>query len=263
MLVILFLVGLFSSTIGAICGVGGGVIIRPVLDLLQFFDVTVITFLSGCTVLSMTTYSVLKNFKSQNIGVGDNNIKLLAIGAAIGGLLGKESFSLLLRVVEAKEIVGAVQSATLSAITLSTFLYVFLKHRIKTLEVHSKGHSVIIGLVLGLISSFIGIGGGPINVVALNYFYSMDTKTAARNSIFIIFCSQAVNLTLSILTCSIPSVRLSFLIAMIIGGILGGIIGNYVYSKMNNAGVDKLLLILIIFISITGAFNTYKYLAMV
>lgn len=50
----------FASVIGAICGIGGGVIIKPVLDSVGILDVTAISFLSGCTVLSMTTYSVLK-----------------------------------------------------------------------------------------------------------------------------------------------------------------------------------------------------------
>lgn len=55
----------FASVIGAICGIGGGVIIKPVLDSVGILDVTAISFLSGCTVLSMTTYSVLK--KKENM----------------------------------------------------------------------------------------------------------------------------------------------------------------------------------------------------
>ena len=52
----------FSACIaGAICGIGGGVIIKPVLDALGILDVASISFLSGCTVLSMTAYSVLRS----------------------------------------------------------------------------------------------------------------------------------------------------------------------------------------------------------
>ncbi|MEI3183290.1 MAG: sulfite exporter TauE/SafE family protein [Lachnospiraceae bacterium] len=39
-------------------------------------------------------------------------------------------------------------------------------------------------------SSFLGIGGGPINLVVLLYFFSMDTKAAAQNSLYIILFSS-------------------------------------------------------------------------
>ena len=39
-----FAVCFFSSIIGAICGIGGGVIIKPVLDALGAFPVSTINF---------------------------------------------------------------------------------------------------------------------------------------------------------------------------------------------------------------------------
>ena len=64
---IFFFICFFSSVIGAICGIGGGVIIKPVLDAFHVLDVATISFLSGCTVLSMTTYSVFKANKVGNL----------------------------------------------------------------------------------------------------------------------------------------------------------------------------------------------------
>ena len=59
MILIVFLVCFLASVVGAVCGIGGGVIIKPTLDALGILDVSTISFLSGCTVLSMTSYSVL------------------------------------------------------------------------------------------------------------------------------------------------------------------------------------------------------------
>lgn len=58
------------------------VIIKPLLDALGILSVSAISFLSGCTVLSMTTYSAVKSKVSGN---SKFNIKTgipLAIGAA-------------------------------------------------------------------------------------------------------------------------------------------------------------------------------------
>ena len=56
---IFFLICFLASAVGAVCGIGGGVIIKPVLDAFGILDVETISFLSGCTVLSMTAYAVL------------------------------------------------------------------------------------------------------------------------------------------------------------------------------------------------------------
>ena len=69
--IIYFVVSLLASISGAICGIGGGVIIKPVLDLLQTDSVATISFLSSFTVLAMSCYSVLKNLSN-----GENRIDL-------------------------------------------------------------------------------------------------------------------------------------------------------------------------------------------
>lgn len=61
MVVLFFAVSFLASIAGAICGIGGGVIIKPVLDMFGLASVSTISFLSGCTVLAMSIYSVGKN----------------------------------------------------------------------------------------------------------------------------------------------------------------------------------------------------------
>ena len=56
--ILIFLVCLTASTIGGICGIGGGVIIKPVLDALGVMSVSALQFLSGLTVLGMSMVSV-------------------------------------------------------------------------------------------------------------------------------------------------------------------------------------------------------------
>lgn len=44
MSVVVFLVSFLASTVGAVCGIGGGVIIKPMLDLLHIGSVQTISF---------------------------------------------------------------------------------------------------------------------------------------------------------------------------------------------------------------------------
>jgi len=61
---IYFTVILLSNTIGAISGMGGGVIIKPVLDLINFHSLTSIAFYSSIAVFTMSIFSTYKQYKN-------------------------------------------------------------------------------------------------------------------------------------------------------------------------------------------------------
>ena len=259
---ILFLIVSFlSSTVGAICGIGGGVIIKPVLDMLQMGAPATINFLSGCTVLSMSLYSVSKALRAGDSKVEMSTGTPLALGAALGGIAGKELFSAVKALFGGSPMVGGVQAVALGVITLGTLLYTLNKHRIPTRNVRNPIACVLIGLMLGIMSSFLGIGGGPINLVVLFYFFSMETKVAAANSLYIILFSQTANLLTILFTGSIPPFQLSALVLMVGGGIGGGIVGRKLNKKITSRTVDKLfigLMVVIVAICVYNSWNAFS-----
>ena len=254
-----FIVSLLASTVGAICGIGGGVIIKPVLDMLHLETVTVISFLSGCTVLSMTCYSV-----GRSVLAGERRVSLrtgtpLAVGAAVGGLLGKQLFSFIRGLFENQNTVGAVQAVCLAVITLGTLIYTVNKHRIRGKKVQNPAVCAVIGLALGVMSSFLGIGGGPINLVVLFYFFGMDTKTAAANSLYVILFSQLAGVLAAIATHEVPAFPWRALFLMVAGGIGGGIAGRALNRRMDEKTVDKLFIGLMAVIIGISVYNGWQY----
>jgi len=143
---------------------------------------------------------------------------------------------------------------------VGTLIYTINKARIATRATSSKAVCVVIGLLLGIMSSFLGIGGGPINLVVLGFCFSMDSKTAAANSLYIILFSQAASLLATLVTGSVPEFQVSALLLMVAGGIGGGIVGRKLNKKMDNKAVDKLfigLMVLIIGICIYNAVRAF------
>ena len=259
MIYVVFLIVCFgASIVGAICGIGGGVIIKPVLDSFGVLDVTAISFLSGCTVLSMTTYSVIKSKLSGESHVSMKTGFPLALGAAVGGLLGKSLFSYVKSLSSDPNKVGAVQALCLLIVTVGTLLYTIYKARIKTYRV--ERWCILIGVLLGILSSFLGIGGGPINLVVLFFFFSMSTKTAAENSLYIIFFSQMASLIATIVTGSVPAFQLGVLPLMVAGGIAGGICGRAINKKIKEKTVDKLFIALMVVMIAINLYNIYKFM---
>lgn len=254
------LVSFVASIVGSICGIGGGVFMKPLLDAFHVVSVATISFLSGCTVLTMSIISVIKSRKKGKSQLDLKVSTLLAIGAATGGVLGKYMFKWVTQILQNDNMVGAVQALCLLLITIGTFIYTISAKRIRTKQIQNKIMIVVIGLLLGIMSSFLGIGGGPINLVVLYYFFSMETKTAAQNSIYIIMFSQITSLIQTLLTKSVPEFEIGFLILMVLGGFFGGLCGSKINDKIEAKTVDRLFLLLMLLIIAINIFNIIQFM---
>ena len=105
-----------------------------------------------------------------------------------------------------------------------------------------------------------GSGGGPFNVVVLQYFFSMKTKTATQNSLLIVLFSQLSSVLKTILFDSLPQFPLGILIGMIIVGILGSEVGRKINKKVNEHQAAYLLEAAMILIMGISVYNIYSFL---
>lgn len=257
--VIFILVSFLASVIGCICGIGGGVIIKPVLDAFGIYSVSTISFMSGCIVLSMTAYSVIKAQVAHESVIEKGVSTYLGIGAAIGGVAGKTLFDLVKSMSGNADTVGAVQAAALFAVTLGTAVYTVNKGRISTHRLKNPAGCALIGLCLGLMSAFLGIGGGPINLVVLYFFFSMETKTAAQNSLYIILLSQLASLIFTLVRRNVPDFPPVLFACMVVCGILGGVVGRRINKRIDSAMVNKLFLGLLVVIMGVCVYNFIQF----
>jgi uncharacterized protein len=259
MSVLFFFVSLAASVVGAISGIGGGVIIKPVLDGISTLSVAAVSFLSSTTVLSMSTVTLIRNRRSP-VNLHLRTTGVMAAGGVAGGLLGKYLFDLVRDAYPHERILGILQALILFLITTGVLLFSLKKDSIKPRSGGSIPLSAVIGLILGATASFLGIGGGPINLAVLYYFFSMDTKTAAINSIFIIFFSQLTSLLFTLVSGTLPHFALSTLLLMITGGVGGGLIGSHFSGRMSNRAVDRLFIGVLAAIMLLCIYNTIKWI---
>ena len=253
------LVSFFAAVVVWLAGIRGGVIIKPVLDAFDLYSISTISFMSGCIVLSMTAYSVLKAQLAHESAIEKGVSTYLGIGAALGGLVGKQLFDTVKSMFENADTVGAVQAAALFAVTLGTAVYTLNRSRIHTRRVTNPTACVVIGLCLGLMSSFLGIGGGPINLVVLYYFFSMETKPAAQNSLYIILLSQTASLLFTIVRGKVPEFPAVLFACMVCCGILGGVVGRKINKRIDSQMVSKLFLGLLVVIMGVCCYNFFRY----
>lgn len=260
-ILIIMTVSFLASIVGSICGIGGGVVIKPVLDSLVLFDLATVNFLSSCTVFAMASFNVSSSFIRKESEIELRSSSLLAIGGTMGGLLGKYSFEVFRNLFANPSYGSAIQSFILLIINLGSLIYTLNKHRIKTLQVTTTLNIVIIGCSLGFLSSFLGIGGGPINIIVLQFFFSMLTKQAAQNSLFIIFFSQATSLLQTMLTRSVSNISLPILFSMMICGVAGAVAGKYINKKIDEKFVNMMFVYLMVLLVILNIHNFITFIS--
>lgn len=260
MYIVFFLVAFIACTIGKICGMGGGVIIKPVLDAFGVMSVSSINLLSGCTVIGMTLWSVCKTALQGNSKVDIRSSTPLAIGAAIGGIMGKELFSSVEKLFSDPNRAGGIQAGILFIAMMATLIYTVKKDKVKSMHVTNPVVIVFIGLVLGMLGSFLGIGGGPFNMAVLFLFFSMPVKTAAQNSLYIILISQVTSLIRQVLSGHLPPIIPAVLIGMVVFGIIGSEVGGNINKRLTDKSATVLFECATILVMAICVYNGYKFL---
>jgi len=253
-----FLVSLSASVLGAVCGIGGGIVIKPVLDALRLADVETASFLSGCTVLAMSAYAVSASLLAQKKSGEKQTVPgmtPLAIGAAFGGVAGKLLFNMLAARLSNPAAAGRAQAVCVALMAALTLAYTLARGKIKPRRLESTALCLLAGAVMGALSGFLGIGGGPVNLIVLFYFFGMEAKPAARSSLYVILFSQSASLLYTLLTRSVPGFRPAVLALMVLGGVAGGMAGRWIHRRIDNKTADRLLIGLMALIFAISAYT--------
>lgn len=259
--ILYFIIALLATTIGAMAGLGGGVIIKPVLDVLGNYNLSTISVLSSITVFSMAIISIGKQMRYK-VRLEIRKTTFIGLGSIIGGLIGEWGINFTLRFINAS-IVTIIQNLTLALSLVLVYVYMNNREKFKSYNVKNDIVCIIIGIFLGGISSYLSIGGGPINVCILTIFFSMEAKEAAVNSIITILFSQASKLVSVAFTTGFGVFDLSMLPFMVIGGILGGFLGSGFNKKYTNEIILKVFNAVVICLFLLNIYNALPIFALI
>ncbi|HFI0332540.1 TPA: sulfite exporter TauE/SafE family protein [Streptococcus suis] len=229
---------LLATAIGATTGAGGGAIIKPVFDLIGIDNVTTIAIYSTIAVFSMCLSSLYKHSKSGN-GFDKVIMLILAVGSLVGGYLGDKIFRLVTQSISNSR-VTFIQSIILFFVLLSVLVFTSNKEKFPKFHFKNKGIIFVFGLIVGALSVFIGIGGGPLNIIVLLGFMSMTAKESTPYSIGMIFFAQFPKVI------SIIQLRDSYefnpitVVIVAFAAILGGYIGTKINHYFNEKQVTMM-----------------------
>lgn len=255
MIAVIYSVIIFiACTVGAIVGIGGGVMIKPVLDFMGYHTVEVVGFISTCAVFAMSISSSAKHIAAKT-KFDKKVVLLVSAGSVFGGIIGNELFDFTLEKLNT-DIVKGVQAVIITAFILFVIIYVNSKN-IKSFKISNPALIALTGLMLGLMSAFLGIGGGPINTAFLVLLFSFTLKESAVYSIAIIFFSQLSQLITIFIHNQFKPYKeyLPIILAAMAVSVIGGIIGSRLNKKLSNRVITVIFSVVLSVVAVINVYN--------
>ena len=258
-----FLVGFMSG----LFGVGGGFLMTPLLIFMGIPAATAVGT-ESVQILGSSVSGAIAHSRKKNI---DYEIgAFLLVGGIFGSTIGviifnflKESgnIDLIIKFLYMLflAIIGSLMliESSISLIKEKTFIkkekrrrtfldYLPLKFKFRQSRIYiSILLPVNVGIFVGFLASFMGVGGGFVMVPAMIYLFRMGTVTAIGTSLFqIVF----VTLNVSILHATFNlTVDLILAIFLLIGGVIGAQYGSKYTSKFKGEQIRIFLAIIVLF----------------
>lgn len=262
---------LISAAVGfltGLLGIGGGFLMTPILIFLGIPPVYAVANGANNILAASVSGSLAHYFKNHiDVKMGI----LILVGGLIGSIIGVEIFIFFLKKGTINSLISISYFILLSSIGLMMFYESlsemrrirnnkFIKRRmhqhywIHNLPFKVRIHAsklyisaigpIFFGVLIGLISSLLGVGGGFILVPILIYIIGMPAKLVPGTSLFaMIFVMIIVTLLHAIANYTID-IYLVFILAL--GSVVGAQLGSIISSKLAGEELRGLLSILIL-----------------
>lgn len=230
----------FATVLGSFTGMGGGILIKPIFDIIGHFPTKTINEMTTITIFCTTLIGIVRHIIKKT-PVQYTIMVPIALGAALGGVFGQLGFDILLANIP-EAFVLVIQNFGLCIVIIFSYIFMRDREHIEFLELRNPRISFEAGLILGLVSCFLGIGGGPLNIAFLLYLFNYPVRMALVGSTMIMLFSQTAKLitislsensfTLLFIPNSNQVLPVYITFAMVLGAVVGGIVGGSLNKKV-------------------------------
>ena len=249
----LLFIGLIAGTVGSLVGLGGGIIIVPLLIGLHSLSPQLAVGTSMVTVVFTGLSSTLTYMKHKRVDYKSGLI--LFIGSGPGGIIGswankflnQESFSLYFGIFLILVSILLMLRDKMKPISVSSSSVIkrsFITPEGETITYQFPPFlAIIISFGVGFISGLFGIGGGALLVPAMMLLFAFPAQIAVATSMFIVLLSSIVNSATHIY---LGNVSWLYALVLIPGAWIGGKLGAYINTKLSGNAIINLLRITLI-----------------
>jgi len=237
---IIFLLSIVAGFVGALFGLGGGVLIIPFLTLVEGVPVPLAVGASIVSVVATSSASAATYVQDHltNLRLG----MFLEIGTVAGAITGAfvsvflpaSALFILFGIILLYATIVMIRARgidfpanvradkTSRILALSSQYEDHSLNRIVKYEVTRTPLTVFIGFFAGIVSGLLGVGGGIINVPTMNLVSKVPVKVASATSNFMIGVTAAASASVYLLRGDVHPLLAAPLIIGVVGGALLG-----------------------------------------
>lgn len=243
-----FMWGGVIAILGGLIGLGGAEFRLPVLVGVFKYPTLQAVILNLAVSLVTVVFSLVFRMGLTNFGpiIGNGGIILnILIGSLIGAYLGVNFAS---RVNE--RVLTRVVASFLLALSIVLISHTFISN-LPALQMPAfwrMAGGVLMGVVIGVFSSMLGVAGGELIIPTIVLLFSVDIKLAGSLSLVISIPTIVMGLVKYQRKLDGIRTNRTFLLWMAIGSIVGALIGSYLLRFVSSS-LLYILLGLILFIS--------------
>ena len=243
----LILIGLGAGLLGALLGIGGGIIIVPSLVLLLKIPMKNAVALSLATIVSISLILSIYNFFRRLVNIKLALIlEILTASCAIGaGQLAVHVNSHILEIIFGLFLFG-VSISMLRPLHFKTrnaggkMSYSYFDPKLKKrvyYNVRNLKTAILTSSLAGIASGLLGIGGGVLKVPILNEICRVPMRVATATSNFMVGLTA---LSAGLVYFYHGYLHFNFMPGMISGVIIGALLGLYIKRHLDNNALRKI-----------------------
>tara|TARA_B100001250_G_scaffold384703_1_gene379789 strand:- start:9694 stop:10467 length:774 start_codon:yes stop_codon:yes gene_type:complete len=242
--ILFFFAGLFFGLFGS----GGSIIIIPILIYIFQLSIYEATSYSLLLVCLISIFGTIRHIKKKNLHI--NRVVFFIIPTLF--------FTAISRLFLFPNIPQHIDTLNTSKDSLLMILFsvvIFLsgfsifKFSSINVNYHAKTILIVIGIIIGLLTGLLGIGGGFIIGPALILFANMDMKEAASTTLFIIMLNTLLAILLEFAIFKFQF-EWMFLILLLLFSLVGVLVGLYCLNKINVNLIKKMFSITLLLLSL-------------
>lgn len=258
--IILFFISIFAGALGAILGIGGGIVIVPVLTLLMGVEIRYAIAASLVSIIATSTGAAASFLKDH---LTNSRVAIfLETGTVAGAITGVYVmnfinpnvlyflfsafllFSATMMLFKRHESWGKKESKLSKKLNFSSEIYDGAT--LKTYYVENPLLGLFFMFIAGMLSSLLGIGSGVLKVLAMDNAMKIPIKVSSATSNFMIGVTAVAGASIYLMR---GEVHPEIVTPVALGVLLGSWIGAKLMLRMSTNWIKNLFVILLLLVA--------------
>jgi uncharacterized membrane protein YfcA len=251
-----FSIGILDGIIAGLLGIGGGVVIIPILLYIAGVDAKSATAMSAIQVFFASSFGTVFNWLQKTINF--RYALIFGLSSAVSYFLGSFFTHKIPDTV--------IKIIYLASVVLAMLIFFIRKNNNRSAEEYAqiskkiperKDYFKIVPFALfaGFFFGVLGIGGGILYVPLLMLLFEFPIKIAIGTSLMVVLCNTVPGIVGKLLTIKID---IFITVTLSVGAIAGSKIGTYLNKRLKDIAIKIIFIILLVIIIARVSVDLYS-----